>query len=154
MLPDPDFMLNSSQPAACVRSSILLTATGLPLAGCAKSAIRCSLIRSRSWTRKVGVIISLRVLSSCIARTSPPAVTPSSMTPEALPDLVLALRVALPLVIDVLCMNEDLAESVFALGSSLYRSHRAYKEMISCAMVATKLMLTFRPAMKPMTSCW
>ncbi len=87
---------------------------------------------------------------------SPLAVVPWLITPEALPDLVPALRVAPPLLaVDVvLCMNEDLAESTLAFGSSLYRSHRAYKEMISCAIVATRLMLTFSPAMKPTTSCW
>lgn len=104
-------------PAACVRSNILLTATGLPLAGWAKSAMRSSLIFNKSWTRNRGVTTSFCTPSSL--GVAPAEIDPPLSTLALLPTLdAFAFRRVLVLGF-VRWRNAERADSALTFGSSL-----------------------------------
>jgi len=136
-------------PDSCVRSNILFTATGLPLAGWATSANLFSFIFTSNAIKVAGVT----TLSSL---SSPPSIGVSPPLPLfRLPLLLVPDNVRFDPVPgvygDPVCAGKEFfADS--ALPSSLYRSHNAYRDMISCAIVAISGMDTFNSAKKPMIS--
>jgi hypothetical protein len=139
-------------PDNCVRSNILFTATGLPLAGWATSADLFSFIFISNAIKMAGVT----TLSSL---SSPPSIGVSPPLPLfRLPLLLVPDNVrfdpvpAVPGVYgDAVCAGKEFF-AVSALPSSLYRSHSAYRDMISCAIVAISGMDTFNSAKKPTIS--
>lgn len=149
----------SSHPAACARSNLLSYTAGRPFGGCAISPILVSRILSSNCVRNTGVTIAGR---SCgdrsVYRRAP---TSSPGVPARLDDVpplstLLArktlLAVRLRPAYEVVWSPVKDPRAVVSDPSSLYRSQRVYKEMISCAMLAMTSMLTLRPAINPMVS--
>jgi hypothetical protein len=116
-------------PTACVRSSILFTATGRPLEGWAMSSMRVRRISNSSLLKPAGVTTPSSLLLPPSCPRFVPAAAPRENTPRADP------------------------ESPSPGASSRKRSHKAYRPMISCTIVATRVWETFKPASQSMKSC-